>query len=114
MNRTIDNRPLAARVAALTVVALLLLWLAPATRLAAQAAGATPAQPPGFLNFPMFNAPPFDFNDAFYTANGINLTELDTAAAARFASSCSRTLTFIWSISASTLSRFLALGSRAR
>jgi hypothetical protein len=84
VNRTIDNRPLAARVAALTVVALLLLWLAPATRLAAQAAGATPAEPPGFLNFPVFNAPPFDFNDAFYTANGINVTELDTAAAARF------------------------------
>jgi hypothetical protein len=31
-----------------------------------------------------FNPPPCDFNDAFYTANGINVSQLDTAGAARF------------------------------
>jgi hypothetical protein len=31
-----------------------------------------------------FNPPPCDFNDAFYTANGISLQQLDTAAAGRF------------------------------
>jgi hypothetical protein len=31
-----------------------------------------------------FNPPPFDFNDAFYTANGINVRKLDTPAAGRF------------------------------
>ena len=36
------------------------------------------------FNFPHFNPPPFDFNDAFYTANGIDVTQLDTAAAGRF------------------------------
>jgi hypothetical protein len=30
------------------------------------------------------NPPPFDFNDAFYTANGINVQRLNTAAAGRF------------------------------
>jgi hypothetical protein len=30
------------------------------------------------------NPPPFDFNDAFYTANGINVQQLNTAAAGRF------------------------------
>jgi hypothetical protein len=30
------------------------------------------------------NAPPFDFNDAFYTANGINVQQLNTPAAGRF------------------------------
>lgn len=65
--------------------ALLLLLLAAASLpLAAQ----TPAQiqnsSNGFLNFPVFNPPPFDFNDAFYTANGINVTALDTPGSARF------------------------------
>src|SRR5215467_13058241 len=36
------------------------------------------------FNFPHFNPPPFDFNDAFYTANGIDVRNLDTAAAGRF------------------------------
>jgi hypothetical protein len=31
-----------------------------------------------------FNHPPCDFTDAFYTANGISVTQLDTAAAQRF------------------------------
>jgi hypothetical protein len=35
-------------------------------------------------NFPRFNPPPFDFNDAFYTANGIDVTQLDQAPAQRF------------------------------
>jgi hypothetical protein len=30
------------------------------------------------------NPPPFDFNDNFYTANGINVSQLNTAAAGRF------------------------------
>lgn len=31
-----------------------------------------------------FNPPPCDFNDAFYTANGMSVTQLDTPGAARF------------------------------
>jgi hypothetical protein len=31
-----------------------------------------------------FNPPPFDFNDGFYGANGINVTQLDQPAAGRF------------------------------
>jgi hypothetical protein len=31
-----------------------------------------------------YNHPPCDFNDAFYTANGINVTQLNTAAGQRF------------------------------
>ena len=31
-----------------------------------------------------FNPPPCDFSDAFYTANGIDVTQLDTSAGARF------------------------------
>ncbi len=30
------------------------------------------------------NPPPFDFNDAFYNSNGINVTQLDSAGSARF------------------------------
>jgi len=38
------------------------------------------------FNFPHFNPPPFDFNDAFYNANGIStaITALDSPQAARF------------------------------
>jgi hypothetical protein len=58
----------------LTWGALLLLVLAaPATRLSAQSS-----------SFTTFNPPPFDFNDAFYTANGIDVTQLDSSGAARF------------------------------
>jgi hypothetical protein len=35
-------------------------------------------------DFVRYNPPPCDFNDDFYTANGINVTQLDTAAAGRF------------------------------
>jgi hypothetical protein len=38
----------------------------------------------GGFNFPRFNPPPFDFNDAFYTANGIDVSQLDQAPAQRF------------------------------
>src|SRR5229473_4931284 len=31
-----------------------------------------------------YNHPPCDFNDAFYTANGISVAQLDTAGAQRF------------------------------
>lgn len=34
--------------------------------------------------FPRFNPPPFDFADAFYIENGIDVTQLNTAAAGRF------------------------------
>jgi hypothetical protein len=44
------------------------------------------ATTPAFLNDPgeNFNPPPCDFNDAFYTANEIDLTQLDAPAAQRF------------------------------
>jgi len=35
-------------------------------------------------SFVHFNPPPFDFNDNFYNANGISVSQLDKAAAARF------------------------------
>jgi len=60
---------------------LLLLLIAPFSRLSAQS---QPATSNGFLNFPEFNPPPFDFNDAFYTENGIDVSVLDTPGAARF------------------------------
>jgi hypothetical protein len=72
--------PFAARSSILTVGALFLLLLgAPSAGLWAQSAASN-----GFLNFPEFNPPPFDFNDAFYTANGVNVTALDTPGAGRF------------------------------
>lgn len=39
------------------------------------------AAPPSFVRF---NPPPFDFKDAFYTANGIDVNQLDQARAGRF------------------------------
>jgi hypothetical protein len=58
-----------------------LLLVAP-TSTFAQVAATTPP----FLNDPgeNFNPPPCDFNDAFYTANEIDLTQLDAPAAQRF------------------------------
>ncbi len=35
-------------------------------------------------SFPVFNPPPCDFSDNFYTTNGFDVTNLDTAAAGRF------------------------------
>ncbi len=73
-----SNAPAAAGVA---VIALLLLLLAaPGSPLAAQSQVAAPESP----LFTTFNPPPFDFNDAFYTANGIDVPSLDTPGAARF------------------------------
>ncbi|HYL06873.1 MAG TPA: hypothetical protein VE075_12580, partial [Thermoanaerobaculia bacterium] len=82
MKSIAKNVPAAARVAVLTWGALLLLWCcAPVTGLWAQtqAEATTDGQ-----SFPIFNPPPFDFNDPFYTANGLDVTQLDTPAAARF------------------------------
>jgi hypothetical protein len=73
------SAPFAARASVVIVGALLLLLIAPPARLAAQA---TPNA--GFFSFRIFNPPPFDFNDAFYTANGVNVTALDTPGGARF------------------------------
>jgi hypothetical protein len=58
-----------------------LLLVAPASTFA-QVAATTPT----FRNDPgeNFNPPPCDFNDAFYTANEIDLTQLDAPAAQRF------------------------------
>ena len=76
-----SNAPAAAGVAVITCGALLLLLLAaPASPLLAQSQVAAPESP----LFTTFNPPPFDFNDAFYTANGIDVPELDTPGAARF------------------------------
>jgi hypothetical protein len=75
------HAPAAGGVARLTLGALLLLVLAvPATRLSAQAQTDAPESP----LFTTFNPPAFDFNDAFYTANGIDVSQLDTPGAARF------------------------------
>src|SRR5215467_12406120 len=35
-------------------------------------------------SFPVFNPPPCDFSDSFYTTNGFDVPSLDTAGAARF------------------------------
>lgn len=43
--------------------------------------GQTTAPAPSFVRF---NPPPFDFNDAFYTANGISVSQLDSPGAGRF------------------------------
>ncbi|HKE23157.1 MAG TPA: hypothetical protein VKB88_12400 [Bryobacteraceae bacterium] len=45
--------------------------------------GRLAAQPPQNF-FPTFNPPPCDFSDAFYTANGFSVTNLNTSGAARF------------------------------
>ena len=79
MKDTGRNAPVAARVPIPILAALLLLtFAAPATVLQAQAGSQ------GFLDFEIFNPPPFDFNDPFYTASGINVGRLDTPAAGRF------------------------------
>ncbi|HVT17396.1 MAG TPA: hypothetical protein VHQ90_14600 [Thermoanaerobaculia bacterium] len=71
MKGTRKNAPATASVSVFTAGALLLLLIgAPSTRLLAQDDN--------------FNPPPFDFNDPFYTANGVNVSALDTSGAARF------------------------------
>ena len=39
---------------------------------------------PAQTTFPVFNPPPCDFSDSFYTVNGFDVTNLDTSAAGRF------------------------------
>ena len=66
-------------------ILVLALFAIGAAALCAQTAPTTlPAAPTSFINFPRFNPPPFDFNDAFYTANGIVVSKLDTPEAGRF------------------------------
>jgi hypothetical protein len=60
-----------------------LLTIPGAIRPALGQSGAEP-QSNGTPNFPRFNPPPFDFSDAFYTANGINVDRLNSAAGGRF------------------------------
>lgn len=72
MKATSMNAPAYARVSSLAFGALLLLLLCAASG------------PLGAASFTIINPPPFDFNDAFYTANGINVSQLDTAGGARF------------------------------
>jgi hypothetical protein len=78
MKRTQRNVLGAPGVSILTLSALLLVMAVAPAQLCAQAAPTT------FSVFRSFNPPPFDFNDAFYTANGIDPTKLDTAPAQRF------------------------------
>jgi hypothetical protein len=61
----------------LIVVMIVGLMLLSVPRLSAQSDGGTDADD-------RFNPPPFDFNDAFYTANGINVQALDQSGAGRF------------------------------
>ena len=62
-------------------VLLLMMSNAPSARLRAQTTTTTTTPT---NNFVRFNPPPFDFNDAFYTANGIDVSQLDSPAAGRF------------------------------
>jgi hypothetical protein len=79
MKRTRRNALVSTGVPILTL-SVLLLVVAAATPapLWAQAA------PTSFTIFRSFNPPPFDFNDNFYTANGIDPGKLDTTPAQRF------------------------------
>src|SRR5215470_9984374 len=61
----------------------LMLSSIPSTRLRAQTT-VTTATAGGIKNFARFNPPPFDFNDAFYTANGLDVNHLDAPGAGRF------------------------------
>jgi hypothetical protein len=72
------NRWFASQVLAITLAAI----LGTSSGLVRPAFGQSAATPS--TNFVHFNPPPFDFNDNFYTENGIDLTNLDSAGAARF------------------------------
>jgi hypothetical protein len=75
------NAPASARVSSIACGALLLLLLCAASGpLAAQGSGVQSTSP----LFDVINPPPFDFNDAFYTANGISVPVLDSPGGARF------------------------------
>src|SRR5215472_11510313 len=62
---------------------LLMMSSAPPARLRAQTTTTTTTAG-GIKNFVRFNPPPFDFNDAFYAANGIDVNHLDAPGAGRF------------------------------
>ncbi|HYL75585.1 MAG TPA: hypothetical protein VEU96_15335 [Bryobacteraceae bacterium] len=64
-----------------TGLALVALLLATPGWLSAQTFTPTSPNPDAGL---LINPPPFDFNDNFYTANGINVSQLNTAGAGRF------------------------------
>ncbi|HYL99048.1 MAG TPA: hypothetical protein VEZ90_08855, partial [Blastocatellia bacterium] len=80
MKRILKKAPARVFVAFVLVGVLLLMSNAPSAQLKAQST--TPNNGGG--NFVHFNNPPFDFNDNFYTANGIDVTMLDSAAGQRF------------------------------
>jgi hypothetical protein len=76
-----NRAPQAAPRAAVAVAALLLLLLVAGSGALLAQERAQYTDSPLFTSF---NPPPFDFNDAFYTANGIDVAMLDTPAGARF------------------------------
>jgi hypothetical protein len=71
VKRIRKNAPVIACVSILALTAMCLVVRAP-----------TPVR--AGVDFARFNPPPFDFNDAFYTANGIDVNRLDSPAAGRF------------------------------
>ena len=81
MKRTRTNALGAPGVSILTFSAVLLVMAAAPARLCAQTATVIPNT---FSVFRSFNPPPFDFNDNFYIANGIDPNKLDTTPAQRF------------------------------
>lgn len=68
----------------LSIFTLLVLLLAMGVVLPGQLQAQAAPVPANAFSFPHFNPPPFDFNDAFYTANGINVQQLDNPADGRF------------------------------
>ena len=72
MKAIFKKAPVRALVGVLLTGAVLLMSNAPSARIQAQ------------TSFVHFNPPPFDFNDGFYTANGISVDQLDKPGAARF------------------------------
>src|SRR6476660_2548203 len=81
--RSIRKKKPVAWVSILTWISLLLAMSIGPAHLRAQTTTVT-ATAGGIKNFPRFNPPPFDFNDDFYTANGISVNQLDAPAAGRF------------------------------
>ncbi|MGH9827000.1 MAG: hypothetical protein ACREDR_27545, partial [Blastocatellia bacterium] len=81
MKKILKKTPARTLIALLLVGVLLLMSNAPSAQLRAQttSSGGTTSH-----TFVHFNNPPFDFNDAFYTANGIDVPTLDSVAGQRF------------------------------
>lgn len=78
MKTTRQQQPL------LCLLALAGLLLMPSLSASAQTTSSTSTTSSTITLNGSFNPPPCDFNDDFYTENGISVTQLDTAAAARF------------------------------